>query len=61
MSSLISDDFRLAGPRIEPITLIGEATLRILRCNDSDRLAERQEWVARGRYPTVPALARMRP
>ena len=52
--------FRLAGPMIEPMTPVGEATARILRFNDPARLLEREEWIARGRYPALQALARMR-
>ena len=52
--------FRLAGGIIEPMTSIGEGTARILRFNDPERVAERQELIAQGRYPTLQALARMR-
>jgi hypothetical protein len=52
--------FRLAGAVIEPLTSMGEATARILRFNDAERVTEREELVAQGRYPALPALARMR-
>src|SRR5208283_711345 len=52
--------FRLVGAIIEPITAMGEATARILRFNDPERVAEREELVAQGRYPELQALARMR-
>ena len=52
--------FRLAGALIEPLTAVGEATARILRFNDEERVAEREEWIAQGRYPALSALARMR-
>jgi hypothetical protein len=52
--------FRLAGAVIEPLTPVGEATARILRFNDAERVGERDELIARGRYPALPALARMR-
>jgi hypothetical protein len=52
--------FRLAGAMIEPITSVGEATIRILRFNDAERVAEREELIAQGRYPALQALARMR-
>jgi len=55
-----SAHFRLAGAMIEPLTAVGEATARILRFNDSERAAEREELIAQGRYPALPALARMR-
>jgi hypothetical protein len=42
------------------MSAVGQATARILRFNDPDRVAEREELVARGRYPALPALARMR-
>jgi len=54
------DHFRLSGAIIEPLTGIGEATARILRFNDSDRILERQALIAVGRYPTPAALARIR-
>jgi hypothetical protein len=52
--------FRLASALIEPLTAVGEATARILRFNDAERVAEREELIAQGRYPALPALARMR-
>jgi hypothetical protein len=52
--------FRLAAAIIEPISAVGEATVRILRFNDPERVAEREELVAQGRYPALQALARMR-
>ena len=55
-----SAHFRLAGAVIEPTTAVGEATVRILRFNDPERVAEREELVAQGRYPALQALARMR-
>jgi hypothetical protein len=51
--------FRLVGATIQPITVIGEATVRILRFNDSERVVEREELIAQGRYPTAQALARI--
>ena len=55
-----AEHFRLAGGAIEPITAIGEGTLRILQFNNPERLAEREELIAQGRYPTMQALSRMR-
>ena len=55
-----AEHFRLFGGTIEPISVIGEGTARILRFNDPERMAEREEWIAQGRYPTLQALARMR-
>jgi hypothetical protein len=54
-----AEHFRLVGGLIEPITAIGEGTARILRFNDLERVAEREELIAQGRYPTLQALARM--
>ncbi len=54
-----ADHFRLDDVIIEPLTDIGEATVRILDFNNSDRLLERQTLVAMERYPTAVALARM--
>jgi hypothetical protein len=55
-----ADHFRLSGSFIEPTTAVGDGTARIFRFNDQERVAERQEWIAQGRYPTLQALARMR-
>ena len=52
--------FSLAGAVIESITAVGEATVRILKFNDPERVAEREELMAQARYPTLPALARIR-
>jgi hypothetical protein len=44
---------------IVPLSPIGEVTARILNFNDSERLLERQNLRALGRYPSVAALRRM--
>jgi hypothetical protein len=54
-----ADHFRLAGAMLEPMTAVGEGTARILRCNEAERMIERAELIARGRYPTLHALAWM--
>jgi hypothetical protein len=56
-----SDHFRLErdGITIAPLTRIGEATSRILRFNDSERLLEREALQAVGRYPTELAASRI--
>jgi hypothetical protein len=59
-TDLWAEHFRLVGGTIEPITAIGAGTARILRFNDPERVAEREELIAQGRYPTLHALARMR-
>lgn len=51
-----SEHFRLDGVMIVPLTDIGEVTARILSFNQVDRLLERQELKALGRYPTSEAL-----
>ena len=45
------DHFRLEGVIIEPITAIGETTIRILGFNDAGRLLERETLRDIGRYP----------
>ena len=55
-----AEHFRLAGAAIKPMTPIGDGTARILRYNDPERIAEREELIAHGRYPALQALARMR-
>lgn len=56
-----SDHFRLHGVVVEPLTDIGEATVRILGFNAPDRLLERRVLSITGRYPTNIALTRIKP
>ena len=51
-----SKHFRLNGVVIEPLTDIGEATVRILQMNHDDQILERQVLSRRGRYPNEAAL-----
>jgi len=55
-----SDHFLLEGPRIAPLTDIGEATVRLLDLNASDRLLLRRALVRSGGYPSIEALAYLR-
>ncbi|HEY3242227.1 MAG TPA: HNH endonuclease signature motif containing protein [Phycisphaerae bacterium] len=55
-----ADHFLLDVVRIVTLTDIGEATARILLFNDIERLIERQELRSFGKYPSAPALARMK-
>ena len=48
---LWSEHFRLAGSLIESLTSSGEATARILKFNDTERVLERETLIATGRYP----------
>ena len=57
---LWSEHFRLEGSLIEPLTSIGEATARILKFNESERVLERETLIAIGRYPSKPASIRIR-
>jgi hypothetical protein len=50
------EHFRLNGVVIEPLTEIGEATIRILQMNHDDQILERQVLNVRGRYPSEAAL-----
>lgn len=43
--------FELAGPLIKSLTEIGEVTARIFEFNNEERLLERGELIALGRYP----------
>ena len=43
--------FRLGDARIEPLTEIGEATVRLLRLNAPDRVLQRQALQQIGVYP----------
>src|SRR5579864_6485527 len=54
-----SDHFKLSGLQIVPLTDIGEVTVRILNLNHPERLLERGELQATGRYPSPVAAARM--
>jgi hypothetical protein len=46
-----SDHFILDGAFIRPLTAIGEATERVFKFNEVERLMERRELAAVGRYP----------
>lgn len=46
------EHFRLQEVFIEPLTDIGEATVRILQMNHEDQILERQVLYVRGRYPS---------
>jgi hypothetical protein len=47
-----SEHFRLDGAKIEPLTAIGEVTVRIFGFNESARLHEREEMIRFGTYPS---------
>jgi HNH endonuclease len=47
--------FDLDGALFLPRTAIGEATIKILKINEVDRIIERQELVDEGRYPHLNA------
>ena len=53
------EHFRLNGVVLEPLTGIGEATVRILQMNHGDQILEREVLSKRGRYPTEAALLLM--
>jgi hypothetical protein len=46
-----ADHFRLNGDFLEPCTEIGAATIRLLRLNAMERIAERRELQELGYYP----------
>ena len=52
--------FQLHAVHIEPLDLVGETTVRLLRMNEINRVRERAVLAEAGRYPTLEALARMR-
>jgi hypothetical protein len=54
------DHFQLNAVLIEPLGEAGRATVKLLRLNDSERLAERSGLAESGRYPSIGALARMK-
>jgi hypothetical protein len=47
------EHFRLAGAQIVGITAIGQATIRLLRLNDPERVAYRQVLIEAGLYPPL--------
>ena len=51
-----SEHFRLSGVAIEPLTKIGEATVRILQINHEDKIMERVILSKLGRYPNEAAI-----
>lgn len=56
-----SENFYFApSGRIEPTSIIGEATCRIFEFNHPDRVLLRRLLAESGRYPTIEALARMK-
>jgi hypothetical protein len=55
-----SEHFRLVTNIIQPLTVIGEVTARVLRFNHTDQLLERDRLIAVGRYPHRAALARIK-
>ncbi len=48
---LWDEHFHLNGAIIEPITLVGKATIFLLQLNTVTRILERQELIDIGRYP----------
>ena len=55
-----NEHFRLVGIRIEWRTSIGEATARVLKLNELERIEEREALKNKGRFPTPAALRRIR-
>lgn len=52
--------FQLHGVRVDPSNTVGEATVKLLRINDDNRVREREVLAEIGRYPSTEALARMK-
>jgi len=52
--------FQLAAARIVPLSDVGEATVRLLDLNASDRLLLRKALIKAGRYPSIEAMAYLR-
>jgi len=59
-SDLWSEHFQLQGSQIVGIGEVGTATATLLKFNHPDRMLERAELIAIGRYPSEPAQQRMR-
>ena len=47
-----TDHFRIEGDLFEPITVVGSVTVRLLRLNATERVAERRLLQELGRYPS---------
>jgi hypothetical protein len=45
------EHFKLNGPVIQPLTLVGEVTIRVLRLNAAERVIERQLLQTLSQYP----------
>ena len=54
------EHFYLSEGRIEPVSDIGEVTVRLLEFNHPERVAFRKLLADAGRYPRLEALARVR-
>jgi hypothetical protein len=54
-----AEHFHLSGAFIQPLTVIGEVTARILRFNHGDQFLERLWLISVDRYPTTAAFGRM--
>lgn len=54
-----TEHFRLFGVHIQPLSVIGEVTARILRFNHSDQILEREALRSVGRYPSELAGEKM--
>jgi hypothetical protein len=50
------EHFQLNELSVKPLSLIGEATIRILQINHDDRRLEREILARCDRYPSIPAL-----
>jgi len=55
-----ADYFEIVGDRIEPMSVIGDVTARILGFNSAERRLERRTLQAMGRYPPAAAQLRLR-
>jgi len=55
-----NDHFEISGSLILPKTDIGEATIKMLKLNDVERIIERQTWLDAGLYPHPDALKLIR-
>lgn len=53
------EHFRLEGVSIQPLTTIGDVTVRIFGLNDSARIHEREELSRFGKYPNQAALIQL--
>ena len=55
-----AEHFTIHGALIQPVTEIGQVTVRLLAFNEKERVAERHVFIRDGKYPSIEAIAHIR-